>query len=167
MSELGFGLMRLPLKDPSDQSSVDVPQLKEMVDMFLEAGLDYFDTAYMYHSSCSEKAIKEALVDRYPRDRYRIATKLPIMMIDSPEKAESVVFKRRDGERYIVNVGSVGYPRNDLCSTYAICDPEADEFTIRRLPFDFPNYISEMLKRNIGLPPWLYRVLLLAGGAGK
>ena len=84
-----------------------------------------------------------------------------------PEEAESVAFKRRNGERYIVNVGSVGYPRNDLCSTYAICDPKTDEFTIRRLPFDFPSYISEMLKRDIGLPPWLCRVLLLAGRAGK
>jgi len=81
-----------------------------------------------------------------------------------PEGAESVVFRRRKGERYIVNVGSVGYPRNDLCSSYAICDPEEDEFTLRRLPFDFPSYISSMLDRKVGLPEWLCRILLMAGG---
>ncbi len=81
-----------------------------------------------------------------------------------PESPESIVFRRRKGERYIVNVGSVGYPRNDLCSSYAICDPEEDEFTLRRLPFDFPNYISNMLCRRIDLPGWLYRILVIAGG---
>lgn len=81
-----------------------------------------------------------------------------------PAAAESIVFKRRKGERYIVNVGSVGYPRNDWCSSYAICDPESDEFTLRRLPFDFRGYISNMQKRGVGLPPWLCRLLLAAAG---
>lgn len=77
---------------------------------------------------------------------------------------ETVVFKRANGARYIVNVGSVGYPRSDLCATYAICDPSADSFTVRRLPFDFKSYVTEMLSRGIGLPAWLYRLLAAAGG---
>lgn len=81
-----------------------------------------------------------------------------------PEGAESLVFKRMKGERYIVNVGSIGYPRNDLCSSYAICDPEEDEFTIRRLPFDFSSYISNMLEQKIDLPVWLFQLLMIAGG---
>ena len=76
---------------------------------------------------------------------------------------ETIVFKRAKGARYIVNVGSVGYPRNDLCATYAICDPSAGSFTIRRLPFDFKSYITEMLTRGIGIPAWLYRILAAAG----
>ncbi len=80
------------------------------------------------------------------------------------EDGESIVFRRRKNERYIVNVGSVGYPRNDLCSSYAICDPEEDEFTLRRLPFDFLSYIDNMLDRKIALPEWLCRILLIAGG---
>ncbi|MBO7683460.1 MAG: metallophosphoesterase family protein [Kiritimatiellae bacterium] len=79
-----------------------------------------------------------------------------------PAERESVTFRRGKGERHIVNVGSVGYPRNDLCSTYAICDPESDEFTIRRIPFDYRTYVSEMLRGNVGLPPWLCRMMLLA-----
>ena len=47
MTELGFGLMRLPLMDPEDPTSVDIPQLEAMVDAFLASGFDYFDTAYL------------------------------------------------------------------------------------------------------------------------
>ena len=70
IKKLGFGLMRLPQKD----GKIDVEQTKEMVDLFLDAGFKYFDTAWAYAGS--EEAIKEALVDRYPRDSYYLATKL-------------------------------------------------------------------------------------------
>ena len=76
---------------------------------------------------------------------------------------ESILFRRARGARYIVNVGSVGYPRNDLCATYVICDPSVGAFTVRRLPFDFKSYLSEMLSRGLGIPNWLYRILMLAG----
>ncbi len=67
--KLGFGLMRLPQKD----GIIDVPQVKEMVDLFMEAGFTYFDTAWAYPGS--EDAIRQALVERYPRESYTIATK--------------------------------------------------------------------------------------------
>ena len=47
--KLGFGCMRLPLLDPADQQSIDIPQLEQMVDAFLEGGGTYFDTAFVYH----------------------------------------------------------------------------------------------------------------------
>ena len=67
--KLGFGLMRLPQKD----GAIDVEQTKEMVDAFLAAGFTYFDTAWSYAGS--EDAIRQALVERYPRDRFQLATK--------------------------------------------------------------------------------------------
>ena len=71
--KLGFGLMRLPkLAD----GKIDVEQTKKMVDLFMSAGLTYFDTAYVYDGGDSEKAAKAALVDRYPRESYTLATKL-------------------------------------------------------------------------------------------
>ena len=82
-------------------------------------------------------------------------------------RPESIVFRRARGSRYIVNVGSVGYPRNDLCATYVICDPAAGSFTVRRLPFDFKSYVGEMLDRKIGLPAWLMRLLVAAGDAAR
>lgn len=85
----GFGCMRLPLLDPKDQKSIDMPQFKQMVDAFLEAGGTYFDTAYVYHEGASETALREALVERYPRDSYQIATKNPASMFDSADKARA------------------------------------------------------------------------------
>ena len=82
-------------------------------------------------------------------------------------KVESISFKPRKGSRYIVNVGSVGYPRNDLCATYAIWDPETDRVTLRRLPFDFKNYIMRMLDRKVNLPMWLCNLLMAAAGKRK
>lgn len=69
IKKLGFGLMRLPQKD----GVIDVEQTKEMVDLFMEAGFTYFDTAWAYAGS--EDAIRQALVERYPRESFQLATK--------------------------------------------------------------------------------------------
>lgn len=69
IKKLGFGLMRLPQKN----GKIDIEQTKEMVDMYLEAGFTYFDTAWAYPGS--EDAIRQALVERYPRESYQLATK--------------------------------------------------------------------------------------------
>jgi len=73
--KLGFGLMRLP-KRKANEKEIDLEQVKQMVDLFLNAGLYYFDTAYLYDGGKSEKAAKAALVDRYPREKFKLATKL-------------------------------------------------------------------------------------------
>ena len=73
MPKLGFGLMRLPQKD----GKIDIEQVCRMADAYLDAGMNYFDTAYVYHDGHSEEAVKEALAKRYPRDRFMVATKLP------------------------------------------------------------------------------------------
>ena len=64
--KLGFGLMRLPRLDPNDEASIDIEQLKQMVDMFIQRGFTYFDTAGMYCGFQSESAVKPALTDLYP-----------------------------------------------------------------------------------------------------
>ncbi|MBR6623946.1 MAG: aldo/keto reductase, partial [Ruminococcus sp.] len=64
VSKLGFGLMRLPEID----KEIDFEHVCRMVDKYMNAGLNYFDTAYVYHSGKSEVAVKECLVKRYPRD---------------------------------------------------------------------------------------------------
>ena len=68
----GFGCMRFPMKD--DQ--VDVAAVEKMVDAFLEAGFNYFDTARPYHSGKSETILRQVLTSRYPRDRYILTDKL-------------------------------------------------------------------------------------------
>ena len=71
--KLGFGLMRLPMKD----KAIDIEQTKEMADIFIDSGFTYFDTAYGYFEGKSEEAAKTAIVDRFPRDKFQLATKLP------------------------------------------------------------------------------------------
>ena len=72
-SILGFGLMRLPRVKDTKTDEIDVEQTKQMVDAFLEAGFTYFDTAWAYPGS--EDAIRQALVERYPREKFQLATK--------------------------------------------------------------------------------------------
>ncbi|MDE6699691.1 MAG: aldo/keto reductase [Acetatifactor sp.] len=87
--KLGFGLMRLP-KEASGK--IDIEQTKKMVDLFMEAGQNYFDTAYVYDSGESEQAAKAALVDRYPRESYTLATKLCAWMGAHDEKTAKQQF---------------------------------------------------------------------------
>ena len=86
MPMLGFGLMRLPEKD----GAIDMEHLCRMVDMYMQAGMNYFDTAYVYHGGNSEKAIREALVRRYPRERFMLATKLPAWCMKKPEDRDRI-----------------------------------------------------------------------------
>ncbi len=158
MSELGFGLMRLPLKSESDQASIDIEQVKDMVDMYMDAGLNYFDTAYMYHANASERAIKEALVDRYPRESYRIATKLPIMMLSSPEQAEQVFEEQLSKigvdyfDNYLIhNICSSFLPNLESCKAFDLVKRKKAEGKIRRIGFSFhdgPELLEKVLSEH-------------------
>ena len=86
MLKLGFGLMRLPETD----GRIDLDRVCRMVDAYLQAGMNYFDTAYVYHRGESEKAIREALVRRYPRERFMLATKLPAWCMKTPEDRDRI-----------------------------------------------------------------------------
>ncbi len=95
--KLGFGLMRLPKKG----LGTDIEQVKRMVDLFMEAGFTYFDTAFVYLGS--EAAINKALVERYPRESYTLATKLNAFILAPTEKAAKQQFYtslKRTGAEY-------------------------------------------------------------------
>lgn len=68
----GFGCMRLPMKN----GEIDTEKTCRMVDAFLDAGFNYFDTAHGYLQGRSETALKTCLTSRYPRDRYILTNKL-------------------------------------------------------------------------------------------
>lgn len=90
MKKLGFGLMRMPLTDPNNDAAVDIEQVKKMVDLFMAKGFTYFDTAIMYNGFASQRVAREAIVDRYPRERFTLATKLHNEFFDSLEDMENV-----------------------------------------------------------------------------
>ena len=97
--KLGFGLMRLPRRE---DESIDIEETSKMVDAFIEAGGTYFDTAFVYEGS--EEAIRQALVERYPRDNYTLASKCMIMPNSSTTmeeaKKEIEISLERTGAQY-------------------------------------------------------------------
>lgn len=98
MPKLGFGLMRLPQKS----GEIDTEQVCRMVDEYMKVGFNYFDTAYVYHGGKSETVIKEALVDRYPRESFFLATKLPAWEMKSADDRDCIFHEQleRSGVDY-------------------------------------------------------------------
>ncbi len=94
MKKLGFGLMRLPLLDPNNDAAVDVEMVKRMVDQFMAQGFTYFDTAIMYNGGVSQRVARAALVDRYPREAFTLATKLHSAYFNSLEERDKVFNKQ-------------------------------------------------------------------------
>lgn len=92
--KLGFGMMRMPLNNPSDSADVDLEQVKRMVDLFLEKGFTYFDTAWMYNGFNSENVVREALTSRHDRESFTLATKLHAEFFDSYEDRDKVFNKQ-------------------------------------------------------------------------
>ena len=82
IKKFGFGLMRLP-KFADD--SIDIELVKKLVDEFLAAGFTYFDTAWVYDGS--EEAIRQALIERYPREKFQLATKLAAWRAKTQDEA--------------------------------------------------------------------------------
>ena len=86
MPRLGFGMMRLP----QNEGAIDHEQVCSMVDAYMRSGMNYFDTAYVYHGGLSEIEFREAVVKRYPRESYRIATKLPAWAMHSKDDRDRI-----------------------------------------------------------------------------
>jgi len=140
MKKLGFGLMRLPMIG----DEVDIEQTKQMVDLFMESGFTYFDTAWGYLGGRSEKAAKTALVDRYPRESFELATKLPAWAATDEASAKAMfeTSLERTGagyfDRYLLH--NLGGERTDVFTRYGLWDylaQKKEQGLIRKLGFSF------------------------------
>lgn len=101
-SPLGFGMMRLPVKN-DDPTDFDFEKLFPMVDEFIQSGYTYFDTSYVYHNGKSEEATRKAVVERYPRDAFTVATKFPTFLLQTEDQVETIFAEQleRLGVEYI------------------------------------------------------------------
>ena len=101
VSRLGLGTMRLPCKTPLKREAnplIDYTKGQQIVDIAYKNiayknGVNYFDTAYMYHVGKSEKFIGQAL-KKYPRDTYFLADKLPIWLCKTPSDMQKIFNKQ-------------------------------------------------------------------------
>ncbi len=158
MTELGFGLMRLPLMDPEDPTSVDIPQLEAMVDAFLASGFDYFDTAYLYHRGMSERVVRKVLSERHPRGSFRIASKMPLMSISVTEDHERVFREQLDRcgidrfDSYLVHNPCRGlYDTADRLGTFDFVRRLKEEGRVGRIGFsvhDDAEFLERLLEEN-------------------
>ena len=143
-NKLAFGLMRLPQLDENDAASIDIERVKRMVDTFMEAGFNYFDTAAPYHGKHSEIAFREAVVKRYPRERYTITDKLTLGMI---EKAEDMkVFFEEQFERlgvdyidiYLLHaLGKESYAKAQSFKAFEFAAEKKTEGKVKHIGFSF------------------------------
>lgn len=148
---LGFGLMRLPEVGEGAAKRIDVAQVCQMVDEFLAAGFTYFDTAWGYHNGMSEQVAKVALVDRYPRESFQLATKLPAWRTNTAERARDMFTAslRRTGAGYFDNylLHNLGQERTAPFEEWGIWDFARDlreRGLVRRLGFSMHSTPEEL-----------------------
>ena len=87
--KLGFGCMRLPIIGDKTEN-IDFDTFSKMVDTFMGQGFTYFDTAYPYHNEKSEEAVRKCLVERYPRDSFLLADKMPVWLVKTNEDYQKI-----------------------------------------------------------------------------
>jgi Predicted oxidoreductases of the aldo/keto reductase family len=142
--KLGFGFMRLPLKNQDDPESIDLATVNQMVDTFLERGFTYFDTAYMYHAGKSEIALREALVKRHKRDSFTVATKLPTMFLKTKDDQIRIFNEQLEKcgvdyfDYYLLhNLGISNYRTAQRLDSFAFALEKKKEGKIKKLGFSF------------------------------
>lgn len=155
VAKLGFGAMRLPLADPDDVTAIDIEQLKAMMDEFIAKGGTYVDTAFVYHNGASETALREALVERYPRDAYTLATKCLAWACPTKEEAQACLptSLERLGVDYIDyyllhNLGGARTAKFDEYDTWNYVAKAKADGLVRHVGFsmhDGPETLEEIL----------------------
>lgn len=157
MPKLGFGLMRLPRKDV-ENDVIDVEQTADMADLFLNSGLKYIDSAYVYHGS--EEAAREAIVKRHPRDSFYITSKLNVnaqgVNDEASAKAEFEESLQREGVDYIDfyllhALGKNNIQKFDEWHLWEYVKELKEQGRIKHYGFSFhdtPEFLDELLTKH-------------------
>ncbi len=162
---LGFGMMRLPQITP-DKPEIDYPTAEKMIARAMKAGVNYFDTAYMYHSGLSEKCVGDIL-SKYPRDSYYLADKMPCWMAGSEAGLEKVfqeqLARTKAGyfDFYLIHsLDASGWELAQKFHAYEFLAKKKAEGKIRKLGFSFHDS-PEVLQKIASAHPWDFAQLQL------
>ena len=154
---LGFGMMRLPRK--GDGPEIDYATVEKQIARALEAGVNYFDTAYFYHGGRSEKCAGD-LLSKYPRDSYFLTSKMPLGMLRRPEDLERIFndqlrkCKTSYFDFYMFhNVSENTWKRAEKLKVYEFLSKKKAEGKIRRLGFSFHD-TPELLQKVVAARKW-------------
>lgn len=136
----GFGFMRLPMID----GEVDFEQVNQMVDTFIEAGFNYFDTARVYLDGKSEIAIRECVVKRYPRESFVLANKLSPWIYNSEVEIRPLFEKQLEScgvdyfDVYIFHcMGRDLYQKNLRCNSFETVKQLKEEGKVKHIAMSF------------------------------
>lgn len=139
--KLGFGCMRLPV---NDDKSVDITTFSQMVDTFLDGGLNYFDTARPYHSGNSEPAVAAALASRHDRDEFLLADKLSPNTFERREDIRPLIEDQLRAcgvdyfDFYLMHSQGMGnYDKYQRCGAYEEAFSARDAGLVRHVGFSF------------------------------
>ena len=135
LSALGLGCMRLPCVD-GNNASVDMEAAEKMVAYSFEKGINYFDTAWGYHSGMSEPVMGE-LLSKYPRDSYYLATKFPGYDVSNMDKVEEIF------EKQLLRLKTDYF---DFYLFHNVCEKNIDGYLDEK--FGIYKYLTEQKKRG-------------------
>lgn len=155
--KLGFGFLRLPLLS-EDNGNVDYATVNRMIDIYLGAGFKYFETAYNYHNGNAENAIKKCLVDRYPRDQFILADKMPIGIITRKEQYEEIFESQLEkcGVDYfdfylLHNMGKENFDRTEQLGGFEFLSELKNAGKVNHIGFSFhdsPEVLDQILSKH-------------------
>ncbi len=157
MKKLGFGLMRLPVCDEKTKK-VDMKEFQRLVDYYMSNGYNYFDTAYPYLNGNSEKAVKTTIVNKYPRESFFLASKLPIFNLEKEDDMDRIFNEQleRCGVDYfdyylLHNLSSKHKEKFTKIDSFNFIRKKKSEGKIRHIGIschDSPEFLEKMLKEH-------------------
>lgn len=138
--KLGFGFMRLPMNG----SRIDQTETNQMVDLFLENGFNYFDTAHGYHNGLSELTLRDCLTSRYPREAYLLTNKLSDPYFQTREDIRPFFEQQLTDcgvdyfDFYLMHAqGYINYDKYQRCQAYEMAQELKAEGKIRHVGLSF------------------------------
>ena len=159
--DFGFGCMRLPVLQADQPDSFDYEKIEQLFDAFLKKGFTYFDTAYTYHGYYAEEAVRKALTERYPRDSFRLATKMPLRDFRDADDMERIFSEQLEhcGVEYfdyylLHNMGTNVYEKCKKYDAFGFVERKKAEGKIRQIGMSFhdtPELLDEILAQYGGM----------------